>query len=67
MHEMDNAERKRQLQKKRMMHYFIDAAVQIIDEEGIDGVSIRKVADIAGYNSATLYNYFDDLPHLVSW
>lgn len=65
VHEMDNAERKRQLQKKRMMHYFIDAAVQIIDEEGIDGVSIRKVADIAGYNSATLYNYFDDLPHLL--
>lgn len=65
MNTTDTADRKKQLQKQRMIHYFIDAAVRIIDEEGIDGVSIRKVADIAGYNSATLYNYFDDLPHLL--
>ena len=60
-----NADEKKQIQKARIIHYFIEAAVKIIDEEGIEGVSIRKVADIAGYNSATLYNYFDDLPHLL--
>jgi len=48
-----------------MMGYFIDAAKQIIDTDGIEAVSARDVADIAGYNSATLYNYFDDLDHLV--
>ena len=47
------------------MSYFIEAATQIIDEEGLDSVTIRKVADIAGYNSATLYNYFENLDHLI--
>ncbi|MCQ1529305.1 TetR/AcrR family transcriptional regulator [Lutispora saccharofermentans] len=56
---------KKTLQKRRMMGYFIDAAKQIIDERGIEALSAREVADIAGYNSATLYNYFDDLEHLT--
>lgn len=47
-----------------MMSYFINAAADIIEKEGIDKVTIRKVADIAGYNSATIYNYFEDLSHL---
>ncbi|OPJ54956.1 HTH-type transcriptional regulator BetI [Alkalithermobacter paradoxus] len=48
-----------------MMSYFIEAATKIIDEEGIEAVTIRKVADIAGYNSATLYNYFENIDHLI--
>ena len=56
---------KKTIQKRRMMSYFIEAATQIIDEEGIDGVTIRKVSDIAGYNSATMYNYFENLDHLI--
>lgn len=56
---------KRTIQKQRTMRYFIEAAVDIINKEGIDNVTIRKVADLAGYNSATLYNYFDDLNHLL--
>ena len=47
------------------MNYFIEAASQIIEEEGLEAVTIRKVADIAGYNSATLYNYFENLDHLI--
>lgn len=57
---------KKEIQRKRTLRYFIDAAAQIIDEEDIDAITIRKVADIAGYNSATLYNYFENLNHLVS-
>lgn len=56
---------KKEIQRKRMMSYFIDAADRIIMEEGISGITIRKVADYAGYNSATLYNYFENLDHLV--
>ncbi|WP_026478330.1 TetR/AcrR family transcriptional regulator [Alkaliphilus transvaalensis] len=56
---------KKEIQKRRMMSYFIEATNQIIEDEGIEAVTIRKVADIAGYNSATLYNYFSDLEHLV--
>lgn len=51
--------------KKRIMIYFIEATEKLIEEEGIDGLSIRKIATEAGYNSATLYNYFEDLEHLI--
>lgn len=53
------------IQKKRMMSYFIEAANEIIDKEGLESLTIRKVADKAGYNSATLYNYFKNLKHLI--
>lgn len=56
---------KRNIQRKRTMTYFIDAAYEIIKEEGIKKVTIRKVADKAGYNSATIYNYFENLDHLI--
>lgn len=56
---------KKEIQRLRTMKYFIDAADNIIEEEGIEKVTIRKVADIAGYNSATIYNYFDNLDHLM--
>lgn len=56
---------KKEIQRKRMMSYFIDAADKIIEEEGIGKITTRKVADYAGYNSATLYNYFENLDHLV--
>lgn len=56
---------KKAIQTIRMMGYFIDATVRIIEEEGIENVTIRKVSDLAGYNSATIYNYFGDLSHLI--
>lgn len=55
----------RDLKKKRMLMYFIEAAQKIMETEGIDAITLRKVADIAGYNSATLYNYFKNLDHLL--
>jgi AcrR family transcriptional regulator len=63
---MKNIQQKnKKIQTVRMMSYFIDATAKIIEEEGIENVTIRKVADIAGYNSATIYNYFEDLSHLI--
>ncbi|WZL71803.1 TetR/AcrR family transcriptional regulator [Clostridiaceae bacterium 35-E11] len=56
---------KKTIQKRRMMSYFIEAAQSIIEEKGIENVTIREVSDIAGYNSATLYNYFENLDHLL--
>lgn len=53
------------IRKHRNMSYFIDAASKIIDEEGVQFVTIRKVADLAGYNSATIYNYFESLDELI--
>lgn len=53
------------IRQERILLYFIEATDNIIREEGISGVTIRKAADLAGYTSATLYNYFDDLSHLI--
>ena len=53
------------LKKRRMLSYFIRSAQNIIKEDGISGVTLRKVAQGAGYNVATLYNYFEDLDQLV--
>ncbi|MFC0270450.1 TetR family transcriptional regulator [Metabacillus herbersteinensis] len=55
----------KEIQAIRVMSYFIESTAKIIEEEGIDKVTIRKIADLAGYNSATLYNYFEDLSHLI--
>lgn len=50
---------------KRIMSNFIDVTDELIQEIGINNVTIRKVADKAGYNSATIYNYFENLDHLI--
>ncbi len=56
---------KKEMQKKRVMTYFIEATEELMEECGINCITIRKVADKAGYNSATLYNYFENLDHLI--
>ena len=53
-------------ERVRIIASFIKAAAQIIDEDGADQVSIRKVAALAGYNSATMYLYFKDIDELVT-
>lgn len=62
---MTEKEEREKLKQYRIMRYFIDATIDIIKEDGISGVTIRKVANYAGYTSATLYNYFDNLTHLI--
>ena len=55
---------RKQMYRQQTMGYFINAALEIIEEEGIDSLSIRKTAEKAGYNSATLYHYFSDFEEL---
>jgi AcrR family transcriptional regulator len=58
---------KKEVQRKRKMAYFIDAAKEIIKEEGIKAVTARKVGERAGYSYATIYNYFKDLNELLAY
>ena len=48
-----------------MKGYFIQATKDILKGEGIQGISVRNIADQAGYSYATLYNYFKDIHDLV--
>lgn len=59
------AEDKKVLKKQRIKTYFLEAAKEIIIKDGVENVSVRKVADIAGYSYATIYNYFTDLNELL--
>ena len=43
----------------------IEATTQLIDEEGVKGVSIRKIASKAGYTSGTIYLYFEKIEELI--
>ncbi|ASK60745.1 TetR family transcriptional regulator [Virgibacillus phasianinus] len=55
---------RKEIQRERMWRYFLNAATEVIETEGIENVTIRKIADKAGYTSSTAYNYFKDLSHL---
>ncbi|MED1738086.1 TetR/AcrR family transcriptional regulator [Bacillus swezeyi] len=55
---------RKDIQRARMWRYFLDAATELINEEGIDQITIRKIADRAGFTASTAYNYFKDLSHL---
>ncbi|MFZ4452628.1 TetR/AcrR family transcriptional regulator [Salibacterium aidingense] len=56
---------RKEIQRSRMWHYFIDATAALIEEEGMEQVTIRKVAERAGFTSSTAYNYFGELSHLI--
>jgi len=56
---------KKDYRRLRTKKYFLDAAKEIIMNEGSENVTVRKVADLAGYSYATLYHYFSDLNELM--
>ena len=53
------------LKKQRTRKYFLKAAKEIIIQEGHEHVSVRRVADIAGYSFPTMYKYFKDVNELL--
>jgi AcrR family transcriptional regulator len=56
--------KRKEIQTARMWRYFLDAASELIQEKGLHRITIREIADGAGYTSSTVYNYFRDLSHL---
>lgn len=44
---------------------FIEAAEELIDEYGIENVSVRKIAEKAGFHNSTIYLYFTDSDQLL--
>lgn len=46
--------------------YFVQAAIDMIRETGLDSLSARTVARAAGFNGASVYTYFENMDHLVA-
>ena len=44
---------------------FVETACRIADADGYEAITARCLAREAGYNIATVYNYFQDLDHLL--
>ncbi len=59
---MDN---EKELSKRRNTIRFIEAAQELIEEEGLENISIRKIADKAGFHNSTIYLYFEDVDELI--
>jgi len=56
---------KKEIQEQRVRGYFIKATKEMLKGEGLKSLSVRSIAERAGYSYATLYNYFKDVQSLV--
>lgn len=55
----------KEIKTRRIKKFFIERTVFLIRQDGISNLTIRNIANGTGYNSATIYNYFEDLDHLI--
>lgn len=44
---------------------YIKITSHILEEEGLEGIKIRRIAEAAGCTSAVLYKHFQNLDHLI--
>ena len=61
---MKSATRRKQHQDA-LREKILDAARELFVAEGVEAVSMRKIADKIGYSATTLYNHFDDKEALL--
>lgn len=60
LNDIDNTE----LKKENRVRFF-NATVDLLEEESFQNISIRKIAERAGFHNSTLYLYFKDLDQLL--
>jgi AcrR family transcriptional regulator len=56
---------KKEIQEQRTKGYFVQATKELLKGEGLKSISVRNIAERAGYSYATLYNYFKDVKDLI--
>jgi len=56
---------RKEREKQEMKHLIIKTAMQLFIEEGIDNVSIRKIADKIEYSPGSIYSYFQDKGEII--
>lgn len=53
------------LSKRENLIHFIKVTQKLIEEEGLQSVSIRRIGTLSGFHSSTIYLYFKDLNELI--
>lgn len=53
------------LMKQQNTVRFIEAARELMDTEGLNKLSVRKIAEKAGFHNSTIYLYFKDVDELI--
>lgn len=61
------SEQKKEKHRAEMRLEFITAALQIIEEQGTEALSTRKLSEVTGYSYATLYNHFPNISTLFQY
>lgn len=56
---LTGASERRERGRREMRSAILDAARQIVAVEGVDGLTIRAVAQAVGYSAGALYEYFE--------
>lgn len=56
---------RRNNEKAKMRKIIMDATIQIINEEGYDNLSIRKIANVIDYSPTTVYLYYKDKAQII--
>lgn len=51
--------------KDTIKKQFIEAAKALLLQEGVENVSVRKIGNLCNCSYATIYNYFDNVDHLL--
>lgn len=53
-------------ERHRIILHLLTCARTLLEEDGIEQVSIRRIAQAAGCTSTTLYQYFEDVDEILS-
>ena len=56
----------RERRHQRTQQAILDAALEIIHEKGVDGLSIRAIADKIDYSPAGLYEYYGSKEEIIA-
>lgn len=51
--------------RRNMIELFVNCTRKIKNEEGEKAITIKKISECTELNSATIYNYFENVEHLV--
>jgi len=53
------------IKTERVKHIFANTAKEMIYENGVESVSVRKISQKAGYTAGTVYNHFSGIDEIL--